>query len=63
MDDLQTITGLSPSDVEEQISKAEDCLEKYNTLYTTKRIKCLTLKRLIQVKESELRLLKTLRNG
>lgn len=48
--------------VSKEIEKIELRLEIYYELYRFKKIKCITLKRLIDLKETELKILKNLRN-
>ena len=46
--------------VNSEIEKTRRRLEIYNELYQFKKIKCITLKRLIDLKENELKILKNL---
>lgn len=43
-----------------EIERIKARLEIYNELYQYKKIKCITLKRLIDIKENELRILNNL---
>lgn len=58
---MGTARDLGIEYVSKEIEKIKLRLEIYNELYRFKKIKCITLKRLIDLKETELKILKNLR--
>lgn len=59
---MGTAINLGKEYLETEIDKITDRLDLYSSLYHVGKVKCITLKRLIDLKENELRLLRHLHN-